>query len=583
MPEFSFQKKEGKTMEPIIDPRGIQVRRKLKLAPRTTLEELKKGPILFYDNTKLRYAGYREVYLKLKRNLEKLGVTNIIYVEETVRGKESIELEEFGKELVKRYKPKAAIVALGDMGTAPATALVAIGIEKAGVPTVYLTAPPGHDVTRAYVFYRAGQLPLCPLDIYQGSTREEIDAEVDKKMNLILTFLTGDADTITRLATVDFRYDVTPPSEDGLITLGDKININEKLLTEEPAAYLEEIMDLFHKLGIGDGLPMIPPTRRRYERMLEYCPWNPDEVIIHDVGPAGVDITVKDIIVAAIMAGAKPQAVPILITAFRAMGDKRYNFFQSVHTSHPGGNLILISGPLAKEIGLYGGQGCLGPGPWQNAAIGRAVNLVLINRLRVIPGASDLACISSQAEFTYCFAEEPELSPWPTINEERYDKETTTVLVLKAEPPHDIIDFISQTASDLMDTIVDCCTTLGSNNAYLPSSLVLVLTPDHAKLLAKDGWNKDMIREYIHTWARIPTPMVRNRGLSPARPKEFEDMHPMPVTRSPKDIEVVVAGGRGGHSAVILPWGLHSEAIVKPVLLPNGEVAKSIEDFKRVK
>jgi len=568
-------------LEPIIDPRGVQPRRKLKLAPRTTLDELKKGPILFYDNTKLRYAGYWEIYLRLKYNLEKLGVTNIIYVEETVRGKSSDELRKFGKELVKKYKPKAAIVALGDMGTSPATALVAIGIEEAGVPAVYITAPPGHDVTKAYVFYRAGQLCLCPLDVYQGSTREEIDAEVDKQMDLILTYLTGDADTISRLATISFRYDMTPPSNNELISLEDKIRFDQKLLREEPAAYLEEIIDLFHELGIGDGLPMIPPTKKRYERMLEYCPWDPEEVIIHDVGPAGVDIRIKDIIIAAIMAGAKPQVIPVLVTAFKAMGDKKYNFFQSVHTSHPGGNLILVSGPLAKEIGLYGGQGCLGPGPWQNAAVGRAVNLVLINRLRVIPGASDLACISSQAEFTYCFAEEPDYSPWPTINEERYNRETTTVLVLKAEPPHDIIDFISQTAGDLMDTIVDCCTTLGSNNAYLPSSLILILTPDHAKLLAREGWDKESIRNHIHTWARIPTPMVRNRGLSPARPKEFKDAHPMPVTRSPKDIEVVVAGGRGGHSAVVLPWGLHSEAIVKPVLLPNGEIPGSIDDFRR--
>jgi hypothetical protein len=74
--------------------------------------------------------------------------------------------------------------------------------------------------------------------------------------------------------------------------------------------------------------------------------------------------------------------------------------------------------------------------------------------------------------------------------------------------------------------------------------------------------------------------MVRNRGIVPVRPKEFANRHPMPVTRTPKDVEVVVAGGRGGHSAVILPWALHSEAIVLPVLLPDGKVARSIEEFR---
>jgi hypothetical protein len=55
----------------------------------------------------------------------------------------------------------------------------------------------------------------------------------------------------------------------------------------------------------------------------------------------------------------------------------------------------------------------------------------------------------------------------------------------------------------------------------------------------------------------------------------------MPVTRSPKDVDIVVVGGRGGHSGVILPWALHSEAIVLPVALPDGKAARSIEQFKR--
>lgn len=566
-------------VESIMDPRGAQRRNKLKLAKRATLEELKKGPVLFYNNTKLRYASYIEVFSRIKRRFAELGITNFIDVEETVRGKSTQQLKEYGISLVKKTRPKGVVVALGDMGTSPATSIVTMGIEEAGVPAVYITAPPGSDLVRSTVFYRAGHLCLTSLDIYQGSTPEDIDREVDKNIQRIIGSLTYAPEELEEIANFEISIDKQPPSDDGLIDL-DKIHGFNSDLRSEPGAFIEEIDDFFASMSLTDGLPMIPPTLRRYERMMEYCPWSADTVVASEIGPAGTDITIKDLAVAAVMAGARPTAMPILVTAFKAMNNKNYNFLQSVSTSHPGGNMILVSGPIAKQVGLYGGPGCLGPGPWANAAIGRAANLVLINRSRVVPGVSDLDCLASQAEFTYAFAEDRSLTPWETINAEHFDPDTTTVYVLKAEPPHDIIDFISQNGGDLMDTITYSCTTLGSNNATLPGPLVVVLTPDHAELLSRDGWNKEKIREHIHKWATTPTAMSRNRGLSPATPKEYADMHPMPATRSPDDVEVVVAGNRGGHSAVILPWALHSEGIVEPLALPNGKIARKIEDFR---
>ena len=280
------------------------------------------------------------------------------------------------------------------------------------------------------------------------------------------------------------------------------------------------------------------------------------------------------------MAGCKPTAMPILVATFKALNSPLYNFNQSVTTSHPGGNLVLVSGPIAQELGISGKQGCQGPGWPANATIGRAVNLVIMNVLRSVPGVCDLDCIASQAEFTYCFAEEPELAEWSMINEDHYDAETTTVYVLKAEPIHDVIDFLSLDGYDLLDTITHCCTTLGSNNAYMPGPMVICLVPDHAKLLKKAGYTKRMIQEHIHTYAYHEVPMVRNRGLVPVRPESFKNRHPMPVTRYPEDVQVVTIGGRGGHDGIILPWALHSEGIVEAVRLPDGKIAKSINEFK---
>ena len=403
-------------------------------------------------------------------------------------------------------------------------------------------------------------------------------AEVDKKWDYILASLTSNGEELERLAHIDAKMDVIAPAKDGILPF--TVEAEEEML-KEPGAYLEEINDYFNAEHISDGLPIIPPTRARYEKMMEYCPFEEDLVLCDPSGPSGKCVTVKDVAIAAIMAGCKPNAMPILVAAFKALNHKEYNLNQSVTTSHPGGNLVLVSGPIAQQAGVSGKQGCQGPGYPANATIGRAVNLVMMNVFRSVPGVCDLDCIASQAEFTYCFAEEPELAQWNMINEDHYDSETTTVYVLKAEPLHDIIDFLSLNGHDLLDTITACCTTLGSNNAYMPGPLIVCLTPDHGIMLKKAGYTKEMIQEHIHQYVYHEVPMVRNRGLVPVRPKEWENRHPLPVTRTPKDVEVVCIGGRGGHSGVILPWALHSEGCVEALRLPDGTIAKSLEDFKR--
>ncbi len=568
-----------KKLNSLLDPRGFQERPVIKMAPRVSIKKLKKGKILFYDNTKLSFCNYGEVFVRIKERFREMGIGNFVDYRETVRGKDTAALEKYAAMLA-REKPTAAVVALGDMGTSPATCIVTIALEKLGIPSVYITAPPGGELVEGVAVYRAGNLCLCKIDIYQASTREEVRREIDLKWNYIVDSLTAGPAKLKEVARIDFKMDLVPPAKDGLLPITDRIKVSESRLYE-PGCYIEEIMDYLDREHIGDGLPVIPPTQSRLKKMYSYCPFDPEMVLCHEVGPTGKNITVQDVAIASVMAGCKPQAMPVLVAAFQALADPRYNLLQSVTTSHPGGNLVLVSGPIAQQIGISGKQGCLGPGYPVNATIGRAVNLVILNVCRAVPGICDLDCIASQAEFTYCFAEEPSLAQWKMINEERYDANTTTVYVLKAEPQHDIIDFLSLNGHDLLDTLTDCCTTLGSNNAYIPGPLVLVLTPDHGMMLKNSGYTKDMIREHIHLRAVHDVPMVRNRGLVPVRPPVFADKHPMPVTRSPRDVEVVIVGGRGGHSGVILPWALHSESIIVPVSLPNGKAARSIEEFKR--
>lgn len=556
----------------ILDPRGRMKLEKLELANRPSLEELQKGKLLIYNNTKVEFCNYVEIIPQLKQCFMEEGIKNFEDFRLTVRGLSNQELKKLARKLAEK-EPTAMIIALGDMGVSPASAILTIELEKCGIPTVLITASPGAELAQATAYYRAGQLCLCPLDLYQGTSKESIRKQVKDSFPFIMDCLTGDQERVAECATLQFSLD------QNLYEGGFLDDLNESVCNCSERRSLEIINEYFIKNHMTDGLPIIPPTLERYHEIMLYCPFDPDMVLAKNIGPAGSDITVKDVAINAVMAGCKPRYMPVLVAAFQAMSNERYNFLQSVTTSHPGGNLILVSGPIAKELGIASGQGCLGPGFHANATIGRAVNLVLINVCRSVPGICDLDCLASQAEYSYCFAEDSEISPWKTINEENFDSTTTTVTVLKAEPPHDIIDFLSPTAADLLDTICDSCTTLGSNNSYIPGPLVVVVTPDHAKLFERDGYTKKMIQEHIHRYAFHKWTDVQNRGLRPVRPAGFDDRHPIPVTRSEDDVVIVVAGGKGGHSGVILPWALHSEAITVPVSLPNGDIAKSIMEF----
>ena len=217
--------------------------------------------------------------------------------------------------------------------------------------------------------YRAGNLCLCKIDIYQASTVEEVRNEIDLKWDYIIDSLTAEPKKLREVAHIDFKMDIIPPAGNGLLPVTDSIKVQEDRLYE-PGCYMEEIMDYLDREHIGDGLPVIPPTQSRLDKMYAYCPWDPGTVLWREVGPTGKDVSVKDVAIAAVMAGCKPQAMPVLVAAFKALADRRYNLLQSVTTSHPGGNMVLVSGPIAQQIGLSGKQGCLGPGYPANATVG---------------------------------------------------------------------------------------------------------------------------------------------------------------------------------------------------------------------
>jgi hypothetical protein len=556
--------------ERLLDPRGKLHLARITLAPRPDAATLAAGTLLFYDNEKMDVGHYGLIYARIKEALRARGISRFCDRRASIRGKTSADIRAMACELT-QLGAAAAVIGLADMGVSPAMVALAVELERLGMPTVCLTARPGSRLATAHAHYRAGSLCLVPFDIYPASDTETLGREVDAAVPRLLAMLTTNGAALEELARVDYSVDPASAASDGFLPL---------TRGNAPAAPadLDAIQSHFESVHIGDGLPIVPPTAARYESMRGYCPFDPEAVIFDGIGPSGTPLTVREAVVAAVMAGCRPHYLPVVLTALRAISRPQYGLLQAVTTSFSGGHLVLASGPIARETGIHGGQGCFGPGFRANATIGRAVNLALLNVCRPVPGHADLACLSSPAEYTYCIAEDAAGSPWRPMNEERFDSRTTCVMTLKAEPPHAVMDIVSTTAAALIETIVDCCTTLGSNNASVPGCLVLVLNPDHVRLLVSGGYDKDRLRREVHERARIPREKVAGRGIVATHNKGgAEDFHS--VTRSPADVEVVTAGGEGGHSGVILPWALHSDPVYEPVRLPDGSIAASLEQF----
>jgi len=556
--------------ERLLDPRGKLRLTRVSLARRPDAAALAAGTLLFYDNEKMDVGRYSLIYAHLKQALQAHGIHRFVDRRASIRGRTAADIAAMAQEW-SDLGACAAVIALADMGVSPAMVALAVEMERRGLPTVCLTARPGSRLAAAHAHYRAGSLCLVAFDIFPASDEATVAREVNGCVPRLLAMLTTNDGPLSELARVDYAVDAGSAEPDGFFPTD---------VRGAGAEDLSALYERFDELHIGDGLPIVPPTQRHYERMREYCPFDPDAILFEGIGPSGTALTVRDAVLAAAMAGCRPQYVPIVLTAVSAMGRPPYGLLQAVTTSFSGGHFVLVSGPIAREIGMHGGQGCLGPGFRANATIGRAVNLALLNVCRAVPGHADLACLSSPAEYTYCMAEDVALAVWPTVSEERLDRAATCVMTLKAEPHHAVMDVVSTTADALLETIVHCCTTLGSNNAYVASTLVLVLNPDHARLLVAGGYDKNRLRREIHERARIPGAQIAKRGIVGITPKTDADGFHY-VTRSPADVQIIVAGGEGGHSGVILPWGLHSEAVYEPVRLPDATVAVSIEQFRR--
>lgn len=314
-----------------------------------------------------------------------------------------------------------------------------------------------------------------------------------------------------------------------------------------------EVSDLYYKRAWTDGLPIVAPAKERVAAMLKGTSLKPDTVI-GKVPPRNGVLTVELAAVHAVMAGAKPEHFPVILAACEALLNPRHDFRGATTTTNPCAILLVINGPVIKELGIQYAAGALAPSPASlpNAVIGRAVNLIM-DVVGDSQPPKDMSTLGNAGSYTMVLGENEEANPWKPVSVQqgaRPGASTVTVFEMRSFVNNNLHE--PNTAEGLLHPI---SLTIGRVSGLAESGLecgtetrhLLILSPEHAATIAKDGWTLEKVQNYIFENSRIPMSdyLIRMNGKAPACRNEEKNISIMPA---PSGFLVMVAGGPGKHS-----------------------------------
>ena len=346
----------------------------------------------------------------------------------------------------------------------------------------------------------------------------------------------------------------------------------------------DAIQEFFETQGWTDGLPFVPPTRERVEEMYRYIDYAPGDVIAR-IAPRNAEATVERIAINAVMAGCRPAYMPVLIAAVQAIAQDPFDLNGMQATTHPCAVMIMVNGPLARELDINSGHNMYGPGWRANASIGRAMRLIQLNVGGATPGEGDKSTQGSPAKYSFCFAENEAANPWEPLHVEHgFDPQDSVVTVMAAEGPHNVQDHGSITGRGILTTIAGSMKKLGGNDFVMGvgGQPMVVFGPEHAATVAADGISKDEVKQFLWEHVRIPgSEFSPDWELRDDRMEKLKGItgstDALIVAEHWSRIEVVVAGGAGKHSSWIPTFGGDlTETVMRRIERKDGTPYRSV-------
>ena len=333
-----------------------------------------------------------------------------------------------------------------------------------------------------------------------------------------------------------------------------------------------KVNDLFLESHWADGLPIVPPTPELVKAMEAGTTRSPREVI-GQVAPKNGTATIEKIAINAVMAGAKPEYFPVILAAMDGFLDKHYDLTHVVASTGSFTPVVIVDGPIAKELDFNSGIGMLGIGWQANSTVGRALQLSLLNLGQTWPRVNFMGLTGRLEAYTfYTFAEDTAKSPWEPYNvSQGFQAGDSSVTVSSAGNPQIFGGgaVAPWTAQGVIDQIVAQIRNRGVAWPHAQKHII-VLHPDCAVELASKGYTRKSLQEYLYEQTRVPyeklakgvsfgegseeeflRTSIADGRIRPDRAQIFLDnLKPggrIPVVQSPDDFHLVVAGGSPGY------------------------------------
>ena len=324
-----------------------------------------------------------------------------------------------------------------------------------------------------------------------------------------------------------------------------------------------EAIETFYERGWSDGLPIVPPTENAVDRFLQAADLEPGHVLGTEPVKGGV-ATAEKVAINSIMAGCRPEYMPVITAAVEAITAEEFNLHAITASTMGASILVLISGPAVTELGVNSGISAFGPGHRANATIGRALRLIVMNLFGSRSGEIDKATRGHPGKYTWCFGESEDRSPWAPIHADMgLPADGSAVTLVSALSGLQVGEHAANSPEAILDAFVNAF----SATAPGMSEVLVVLCPEHAAFFRDAGWPKSRVGEYLYEVTKRPATQWSNP--TPRSIKKEVSASVSALERPESAIVTVAGGDGGGWSAVIPTWsnGHRSKVVTRPITM----------------